>query len=208
MKDSKSCFLSDFLQKNFMLFPFLVILPKKKSQGQARKTLNLKKDKKIILSFGRFDLLPEILSVIANLKDHSIKYLCLINSIESYKKIEKLSQKYPFLEIRGWGCPIFSEEFNNFLFAADVIIDCHGNVPYIPVSSQAHTILGFFRPLICPNNSFYYSFKKEVLKYKNVNEIGEKLVEAFEKNKKVLKAAEKFVQKNSSQRVASEILLC
>ena len=201
----KELFSGIFPSEKIHIVSFPCYIPKQISKKKARKTLDLYEEENIIFTYGRFYLLPDVLSEIAR-RDYGIRYLCMVRSIEKYKELAGLSTKFPFLDIRLCRYPIFSDEFHNFIFSSDAIIFYRKSASHNPVSSSAHICLGFYRPIICPDNEFFCTFTNEVIKYKNVEEIVRGVIDVLENGDEVLRAAKKYVEKNSAERIARRIL--
>jgi hypothetical protein len=198
-----------FPPESIHIVPFPCYIPTKQlSKKKAREALNLDEDEKILFSYGRFYFLREVLEKIEKIReDYKIKYLCMVRSIEKYKELSILEKKFPFFEVRLSRYPIFSDEFHHFIFSSDAIIFYRKSALHNPVSSSAHICLGFERPLICPDNEFFYTFKNnEVIKYKSVDEINEKIINAIENKDKVLEKAKEFIERNSAKKIARKIL--
>ncbi len=201
----KKLFSTVFPSEKIHIVPFPCYTPKQLSKKRARKALNLDERENIIFTYGRFHLLPKVLSAIAKI-NYRIKYLCMVRSIERYKELAELSNKFPFLEIRLCRYPVFSDEFHNLIFSSDALLFYRKSSLHNPVSSAAHTCMGFLRPLICPDNEFFYTFTNEVIKYKNVDEIVKRTINVLENGNEVLKAAKEYIEKNSAQQIARRIL--
>ncbi len=204
----KGLFSTVFPEDRIHIVPFPCYKPKQINKKKARNALNLNEDDNIIFTYGRFYLLPEVLSQIKK-THYKVIYLCMVRSIDKFNKLYKLSKRFPFFELRLSRYPVFSDEFHNFLFSSDAVIFYRRSALHNPVSSSAHVCLGFLRPLICPDNEFFYTFSNEVIKYKDVDEIIVKIRDVLENGDKIdetLKAAKRYVEENSAKKIAKRIL--
>jgi len=201
----KKLFGKVFPSEKIHVVPFPCYKPKQISKEKARKELNLNANENIVFTYGRFYSLFKVLSAIKRSKK-KIKYLCMVRSIDKFEELSKFSKKFPFFDLRLSRYTIFSKEFHNFVCSSDAVILYRTKPVNIPVSSAAHVCLGFFRPLICPDNGFFHTFTNEVIKYKNVDEIVKRIIDVSENEDEVLRTAKKYVEKNSAQQIARRIL--
>jgi len=202
-------FSSVFPREKIHIVPFPCYKPKQINKQAARKAIGIDREKIVIFTYGRFYFLSKALLVLKKIyKKYGIKYICMVRSIEKYIEMADLSKKFSFLDIRLSRYPVFSKEFNNYIFSSDTVIFYRKSARHNPVSSAAHVCLGFLRPLICPDNEFFYTFTKEVIKYKSVEEIKEKVITAIENGTQTIKAAKAYVEKNSAWKIAKNILEC
>ena len=76
------------------------------------------------------------------------------------------------------------------------------------MSSTVCLCLGALRPILCPNINFFETFEDEVIKYSSFRELKERLIGVFENRgvNRVLKAARKYVNENSAEKVARRLL--
>lgn len=178
----------------------------KGNQEESRRRLGLPLDKKIIFVFGQkwrnmIDTLPALLEI-------SKEYPLLL-------LIFSAAQRVYGLEMLERGMVVIKKEvleqkmIYEYLFAADAMIFGKHSVEGTVLSSTAHLISGSGFPIIARDSNFFEMMDKEVLKYKDLEELKECLVSAFEKDEKYeksRKAAKEYVQKNSSNKVAEEFI--
>ncbi|MGQ9543570.1 MAG: hypothetical protein ACUVTM_05755 [Candidatus Bathyarchaeia archaeon] len=170
----------------------------------ARRMLGLPEDKKILLVFGqrvRGDL--EMIRSISSLgRKYSI--LLLIVSIHAEGLVEAENIQ---VGVRREAPRI--DELYNYLHAADALILNRRVEKGAVISSTAHQCLGAGCPIVALDSPFFEYFKDEVLKYRTSGEFEDNLIEVFEGGEKVrrsLRAAEKYVKENSSEKIAERYL--
>jgi glycosyltransferase involved in cell wall biosynthesis len=77
------------------------------------------------------------------------------------------------------------------------------------VSSTTHLTLGSGCPIVVRDSNFFEMMPNEVLKYRNLEELEQALTSAFTKDEKyeaVMRAAKKYVEKNSAEKVAEKFI--
>jgi hypothetical protein len=172
---------------------------------KAREKLNLPLDEKIVFTFGRFDEIQEIIRVLKELSaEYPLRYLCLTRSLEEYRALTEL-RRWEFLEVRRERLP--PPKLYKYLHASDALLLNRKDPAHVAVSSTAHLCLGSLCPIICSDVSFFHTFEKEVIKYRNMEELKDKLVSVFEgRVAEVLKHVKEFVRRNSADVIAKMIL--
>lgn len=101
------------------------------------------------------------------------------------------------------------ERIYDYLHAAGATIFGKSSKEGAVVSSTAHLILGSDCPIVARDSNFFEMMDKEVLKYRNLKEFKDCLVSAFEKDEKYetcRKAARKYTEENSSQKIARDLV--
>ncbi len=172
-----------------------------------RKEIGLPEDGKIIFTFGRFYGIEEILHMLRSLKEGypSLIYLCLVRNVERFMLLKELRQMYPFIQVR-LGRPSI-EELYKYLGATDAILLNRGHPKHIAVSSTAHLCMGSLNPILCSDVGYFYTFDKEVIKYRNLVELEARIMDVFEgRVSETLKRAEEFVKRHSADKIAEELL--
>jgi len=198
----------EFLKKiysNAQLIPFPCFPIRKRNKQDARKKLNLPQDKRIILSFCQrgYELYLRYLS--DNLKDESI--LLILASPD--KKFFEKSNMSSWMIIRQ---EILSHRrFDDYISASDAIV-LHKFIKkdYGVVSSTAFQIIGAGCPILVPDGSdFFHLFSDEVIKYQNVNNLHQLLIELFHDKEKSQTVQQKMIQyakKYSPEKIAVEFI--
>lgn len=178
---------------------------------EARKRLGLPLDEdlKIVLTYGiRFKYLYEILPVLKKLsKKYKLMFLMLSKHAESVDIGTKITKQYDFTVFRCEAPSI--ERLYTYLHASDAVLFHREPADgYIPVSSTVCLCLGALRPILCPDINFFETFEDEVIKYSNFKELEERLEDVFENRgvDRVLRAAKRYVDENSAERVAQRLL--
>nr|MDO8043987.1 hypothetical protein [Candidatus Baldrarchaeota archaeon] len=178
---------------------------------KAREKLGLPVDEdlKIVLTYGiRFKYLYEILPVLKELsKKYKLMFLMLSKHTESADIGAKIAKQYSFTDFRYEAPSI--ERLYTYLHASNAVLLYREPVNgYIPVSSTVCLCLGALRPILCPNINFFETFEDEVIKYSSFRELKERLIDVFENRgiNRVLKAARKYVNENSAEKVARRLL--
>ena len=176
---------------------------------KAREKLDLPLDKKIVLVFGiriknLFDILP-VLERLSN--EYDLLLLIIAKEKENAEAGRRIADKYEWAEFR-YGAPPTSVIYD-YLHASDAVLFHRGPANYIPVSSAVHQTLGALTPIICPDNNFFETFNKEVLKYRSLTELEERLREVFEHQpvvNEVIRNAKEFVRKHEARKIAEMYL--
>ncbi|MCW3134671.1 MAG: hypothetical protein N2V78_10120 [Methanophagales archaeon] len=175
----------------------------KGDKKRARDELDIPEDKVILFSFGK-QLLYEYedyLWLSNELKEkYDLKYLI----IRSYGDTPP---KTDFLDVRQ-GRPEY-EEIYKYLHASDVFLLPKWNTEKIVVSSTVSQCLGALTPIVVPAVKHVELLDKEVLKYNNREDLKEKVIGVLEDDafrKELLNAAERYVIKNSAERIANDFI--
>lgn len=127
--------------------------------------------------------------------------------IEDVDFFLKLKKEFSFVNMIFSRFHFSSSSFQNIILSSTAILFLKESSPkYLVVSSMMAIIAGFLKPIIVPDNAFFYGFTEEVVKYKNISEIEEKLAEALRLKDKIRKKIEILVNKNSPSQVAKKII--
>ncbi len=179
----------------------------------VRRKLNLPEDVDLVLSFGRIHKPEELLSSLFLLwKRREFTYLCLTGTPELYASMKRLEKRYPFLRIKFDRPPIGG--LYDYLNAADAILmhreeprHITGEPRNLAISSAAHLCLGALVPVLCSDVALFSSFKGEVLKYRNLEEMKKLLELVLDGKVNDLKArVRKFVNERSADKIARKLL--
>ena len=190
-------------EERIHIIPFPCRMVVKGDKKRAREELGIPRGKTVLFSFGKEPLFEyeDYLWLANELKEkYDLKYLVL----RSYGEIPPKSD---FLEVRR-GRPQY-EEIYRYLHASDVFLWPRSEAETIVVSSTVFQCLGALTPIVVPAVKHVELLDKEVLKYKNRDDLKEKVVRVLEDEdfrKEVLNAAERYVIKNSSERIANEFI--
>ena len=177
---------------------------------EARSKLGLpqEEDTKIILAYGiRLKNLREVLPIFKNLrKIYDVILLMLSSHEESIGAAKDITREYKFTMFRKESPPI--NRLYTYFHASNAILVHKSSGDYLPTSSTAHLCLGSMRPVLCPDNNFVEVFDGEVMKYLNLDELRENLIDVFEGRnvQSVLSDARKYVIRNSASNIASTLM--
>jgi len=171
------------------------------NKALARKKLSISKEKIILFSFGRQPLkeYKDYLKVVEELKgEYEIKYVILRSDHKwNQKELPK------FLDLRMEAAP--TEKIYEYLHVADVHLIPKSPTDSVVVSSTAFQCLGALTPIVVPNTKHFELLEKEIVKYNNRKELKEAIIKLIldeDFRKDVLNSAEKYVNNNSSEKVA------
>ena len=171
---------------------------------QAREKLGLPQDKKIVLSYGI--AVQQHLLTLLPLEDLSQIYplLYLVLAAEGRSEIlGKAQDRYSFIQIRDGERTV--NELYDYLHAADALL-LYKQSPSIVVSSTVYVCLGSGCPIVILEGRFTEELGKEVLKYRDFDELKEVLFQVFEGGRSDQKAVEKFMAEKSAGSVAREFI--
>lgn len=170
---------------------------------RARNELGMPSDKTILFSFGKPPLFEykDYLWLANELKEkYDLKYLVL----RSYGDLPPESE---FLEVRR-GRPEY-EEIYKYLHAADIFLLPKSETKYIVVSSTVFQCLGALTPIVVPEVGYVELMDKEIVKYKNREDLKEKVIRLIEDEdlkEEVLRHAEQYVRENSAEKIAKKFI--
>ena len=177
---------------------------------EARSKLNLPQDQdtKIILTYGiRLKNLRKVLPILKELrKTYEVVLLMLTSHEESVEAAMNIGREYKFTVFRKEAPP--TTRLYTYFHASNAILVHKSSADYLPTSSTVHLCLGSMRPILCPDNNFVEVFDGEIMKYSNLDELREKLIDVFEwRNvQSVLNNARKYVIKNSASNIANTLM--
>jgi len=171
------------------------------NRGEARSVLNLPLEKKIAFSYGR-QRQVEYLAYLFALRKLSEKFPVQYTVVRSNGGLE-LDKDHKFVEMRMERPPL--SRLYDYLHAADVFLLPKFESPNLVVSSTVFLCMGAMTPCVVPEVSHVYNLHDEVIKYRDVADLKDKVAEVFNGGRIVeetLKAAERYVNSNSAERMA------
>ncbi|MBA7511495.1 hypothetical protein ES705_03491 [subsurface metagenome] len=203
----KNALKGKYPEEKFHIIPF-PCRPVAKVKGdngkkRARNELGIPDEKTILFSFGKQPLYEykDYLWLANELKErYDLKYLVL----RSYGDLPPESE---FLEVRR-GRPEY-EEIYKYLRAADIFLLAKSETEDIVVSSTVFQCLGALTPIVAPEVGYVELMGKEIVKYKNREELKEKVIRLIEEEdlkEEVLKHAEQYVKENSVEKIAKKFI--
>lgn len=170
---------------------------------RARNELGIPGDTNVLFSFGKQPLneYKDYLWLANELKEkYGLKYLVL----RSYGDFAPESE---FLEVRR-GRPEY-EEIYKYLRAADIFLLAKQETENIVVSSTVCQCLGALTPIVAPNVRHVELMGKEIVKYKNREDLKEKVIRLIEDEdlkEEVLRHAEQYVKESSVEKIANKFI--
>jgi hypothetical protein len=150
---------------------------RRKDKLEARKRLDLPLDKKIIYEFCQRGYRPFLRELPEELKE---KAVLLVVIPPHYEFLEEDSPPSWMIVRREEA--LSHEKFDDYLFASDaVILHKFESRYHAVVSSTAFQALGSGCPILVPGQSdFFFTFKDEVIRYTDVEDLRKTLVELME----------------------------
>jgi len=187
------------------IIPFPCHPIRKGDQGEARKRLGLPLEKKILLIFGQ--RIKEHLPLFPVIRDLNSR-MSLLLLIVSQKDLDDLQMMDGIeMEIRRESPTL--ESLYEYLHASDVLIlhrnPCEGAV----LSSAAFQCLGSGCPILASASPFFETLKEVVVTYSHLQEFKELLLDLLRKGERYhgyQKAMQEFVERNSSEVIASQYI--
>jgi hypothetical protein len=195
-----------FPKEKIVIIPFPCHPPLHGNRKEARLSLNLPLDKKIVLAYG-FNIIfnhVELFPVIESLsKDYQAMLLLL-----AHHDPTKLESKPEFLLLKD-EMPT-TEKLYTYLHACDAYL-YYGRIGVgVGVSSCVATCLGAGRPVLVPGDCNFFDLSgKEVIKYNDLQELEQRLRDIFEDAgyvKESLAAAEEYATRNSDFEIARQFI--
>ncbi len=186
--------------------PFPCFPIRRGSKTEARKRLKLPLNKKIVYSFGHRGYHSYYRELPPKLRKNTVLLHMLS---KDYQMLEEMTPAEDRI-VRKQNI-LSTKEFDDYLFASDaVILHKFQSREHAVVSSTVFQALGAGCPIFVPKESdFFHNWNKEVLHYRDVSSINNKLVDILgntAKRNKVIKVAEKFVKNNSPEKIAGRFL--
>jgi len=93
-----------------------------------------------------------------------------------------------------------------YLHACDAMIYHRDSSVDVVVPSSIYKCMGSGCPILAFNSNFVETLKKEVLKYKNLDELQKLLLEKRDIMKSTVEAATKYVNRNSGGKIARKFI--
>ena len=186
--------------------PFPCFESRRKNKMDARKRLKLPLDKKIIYAFGHRGYHSYYRDLPPKLKKKAL----LLHVIgEDYQMLEELTPSEGRIVRRK--AMLTTSEFDDYLFASDAaVFHKFQSRFHAVVSSTVFQSLGAGCPIFVPQQSdFFHSWNKEVIHYRDITALNKKLTDFLGSKKKqeeLTEKAEKFVEKNSPEKIAKKFL--
>ncbi len=199
----RQSFLNDvYPQAKRIHFPCFPL--RKGDKLEARKRLELPLDKKIIYEFCQRGYRPFLRDLPEELKEKAV--LLVLIPLE-YEFLEEENPP-PWMIVRREKT-LSHERFDDYLFASDAVMLHKFQSRYrAVVSSTGFQALGTGCPILVSGQSdFFFPFKEEIIRYEDIEDLKETLVDLIEGGEryKALQAkAENFVKENSPQKIAEE----
>jgi len=175
------------------------------SQQDARKSLNLPQDKKIILNFGWRGEWGSLLPMIEYLAGkHNLLYLILTNQkVGSY-----IQNSYDFLQFRN-ETPSLSKIYE-YLHASDVLILPKRPPLYQPVvSSTVYMCLGSLTPIVASDTEYVVTQGQEIIKYTSPKDLVAKLDSVFKDDTLISTTRESaisYLKENNEAEIAKKYI--
>ena len=197
-------------EEKIAVIPYPCHPPLHGDKKQARITLGLPLDNKIVFAYG-FNILHnhvELFPVMEKLyRDYPILLFLLTH--HDWTKIEP---KPKFLLVRD-EMPLM-ERLYIYLHACDAYVNYAGGTELklegVGVSSTVAACLGAGRPVLVPSYCNFFDLSgKEVIKYRDLGELEQELRDVFEGAeyvKESLAAAEEYATKNSGSEIAKQFI--
>jgi len=174
---------------------------------EARRELNLPLDDYLALAFGiRAHGLRSIMPVLERVaKDTGMRLLLLVEHERLRREAEALKKSYDFVHLI-YDAPSFNRLYT-YLHASDVLLLHRPAADYVPISSTVHLCLGALRPILCPDNNFFYGCDG-VLKYSGPADLEAKLRLVLEDGppEELLKRAKRYIEEREAKKIARMLL--
>jgi glycosyltransferase involved in cell wall biosynthesis len=199
--------LKKYPKEKVYIIPYPCLPIFKGDKNQFRKELNIEKDKIILFTFGRQPLneYEDYFWLVEQLKEkYNIKYLIIRSAKEEKEEFPQIE----VLEIRRGALP--NEVILKYLVASDIhLIPKRKDQKDIVVSSTVCQTMGTLTPIVFPDTRYVELLDKEVVKYKDREDLKEKVIRLIEDKdyrKAIITAAEKYVKENSQEVVAEKFI--
>jgi hypothetical protein len=197
-------------EEKIAVIPFPCHPPMHGDKEEARKSLGLPLDKKIVFAYGADSVYFHVglLPVIERLaKDYPMLFLLLSHHTQTI--VPELKPVPEFFMLREE--MITDDKLYTYLHASDAYIYFGRlSIDGVGVSTCVMTCLGAGRPVLVPGYCNFFDLSgKEVIKYADFPDIEQKLRVIFdgtESIKENLAAAEEYALRNSSVEVASQFV--
>ena len=194
-----------FSPEKIHIIPYPCYPIRRGNKEEARSALNLPQEKKIAFSYGRQRQVEYLayLFVLRKLSEASPVQYTVVRSDGGLE----LDKDYSFVEMRMERPSL--DRLYDYLHAADAFLLPKFESPNIVVSSTIFLCMGAMTPCVTPETSHVYMLHDEVIKYRDVADLKDKITEVFNGVRIVedtLRAAEKYVSSNSAEKIAERYI--
>lgn len=170
-------------------------------KDEAKRYLNIPKDKKVILSFCQRGYEAYLRNLPPQLQEEVVLLLLVP---KGYKITEEKTPSWMKVVEED---ALSTEKFDIYLFASDVfVLHKLKSRGHAIVSSTVFQALGAGCPICVPEKSdFFYPLQNEIIRYKDLDDLNRKilvLLQDSQYRQKVLDAAKSFVLMNSPLNIA------
>jgi len=198
-----------FPKKRIKIIPYTCHPINKGDKNEARLKLNLPLDKRIVFNYGlgvfrHLHLLPTIERLA---KRYPLFFLTLTDVEDWFDLFAGLERRYGFLETRRG--PVSTQELYTYLHASDALIIHKDTAAAVVVSSTAYLCLGSGCPILAYDTNFFETLGEEVIKYRSLEELAQRLEDVFEGRENVaqtIQAAEKYAGENSGWEIGKRFI--
>jgi len=176
---------------------------------EARLRLNLPQDRKIVFNYGlgvfrHLHLLPIMERLSSR---YPVHFLTLTDVEDWFELFAGLESRYSFLETRKG--PVSIQELYTYLHASDALVIHKDTAAAVVVSSTAYLCLGSGCPILAHDTNFFETLGEEVIKYRSLEEMTQRLEDIFEGRENVgrtLEIAEKYASENSGGEIGKRVI--
>lgn len=130
--------------------------------------------------------------------------LTLTHIPEWFELFSTVKERYKFIELRRGDISI--KELYTYLHASDCLLVHKDSAEAVVVPSTCYLCLGSGCLILAYDTNFFEAFNNEVVKYSSLETVLEDVFKEGENIKFALKAAEKYVEKNSSYDIARRFI--
>jgi glycosyltransferase involved in cell wall biosynthesis len=171
----------------------------------TRLRLGLPLDRKIVFNYGlnvfkHLHLLPTM----ERLSDqYPLVFLTVTDIPDWYDLFEAVSGRYKFVELRREAVPY--DLLYSYLHASDALIYHKDSTEAVVVPSTCYVCFGSGCPILAYDTNFVEALGQEVIRYRDLGELAERLSDVFEERENVklsLRAAAEHARENSNLRIA------
>jgi len=173
---------------------------------QARKKLGLPLDKMILMVYGvavhhYFHILPFLERVN---KEKPLIFLVFTGIRDWFDLFETARSRYEFIKPKMEILTL--DALYTYLHASDALIYHRDSSVDVVVASTIYVCMGAGCPILASASNFVETLKREVLKYKRLDEFEKLLLKKEGKLESVVEAATKYVNRNSADKIAMKFI--
>jgi hypothetical protein len=206
----KAFMAKSFPEEKIAIIPFPCHPPLHGDKKQARISLGLPLDKKIVLAYG-FNIIFNHIGLFPIIESLSKDYPAMLLLLAHHDPT-KLESQPEFLLLRD-EMPT-TEKLYTYLHACDTYVSYVGGTEFktqgVGVSSSVAACLGAGRPVLVPGYCNFFDLSgKEVIKYNDFPELEQKMRDVFEDAgyvKESLAAAKEYATRNSGFEIAKQFI--